>query len=442
MRHLSGHRSGAMRGIARTRFGASLLVLCLLLIAGCRGEETGGDVNGKKTVRLFILFLSTQQNDFYRWAEQTFEARNPGTDIIIEQFPGSSLKDFEIKLRLRFASRHDPDLVMANENVIAPLAKLGLMDRAPSYIVERVQTNSLNEMARQAPYVDGVCYGIATDAAWQVLFYNKDHFREVGLDPERPPQTWDELIQYADKLTVRDRAGNVIRAGFSLRKTGFKPGTAEKWYTFLLSAGGRPYDEAGTRAMFNSEEGRRALDLYRTILDRKIDAVTHEGDQPGFGQGTVSMFYREVHVIRWLRETHPEMDFGVAPLPRGPLSISSGGAYTMSVSKRSKHRDVAWRFIEFLTSDEAYSRYVGIGGVLPMIKSVAESPVVQQDTLLQVFLKQPVASVGHFPHVQRAAEVTGAYFERFIYGLMTRDEFLAKAERDVNAILAANKTDE
>jgi multiple sugar transport system substrate-binding protein len=416
-----------------------LALLCLALLAGCRGGDAGGDVDGKRTVRLFILFLSTQQNDFYRWAEETFEARNPGTDVIIEQFPGSSLKDFEIKLRLRFASRHEPDLVMANENVIAPLATLGLMDRAPSYIVERVETNSLNEMAKRAPYVDGVCYGIATDAAWQVLFYNKDHFREVGLDPERPPQTWEELIAYADRLAVRDRTGKVVRAGFSLRKTGFKPGTAEKWFTFLYSAGGRAFDDDGTRALFNSPEGRRALDLYQTILARDIDDVTHEGDQGGFGQGTVSMFYREVHVIRWLRENHPQMDFGVAPLPEGPLSISSGGAYTMGVAKRSKHRDVAWRFIEFLTSDEAYSRYVAIGGVLPMIRSVAESPAVQQDTLLQVFLDQPARSPGHFPHVQRAAEITGAYLERHLYGLMTRDEFLTRAERDVNAILAANR---
>ncbi len=245
--------------------------------------------------------------------------------------------------------------------------------------------------------------------------------------------------QYADKLTIRDRTGKVIRAGFSLRKTGFKPGTAEKWYTFLFSAGGRPFSEGGTQATFNTPEGRRALDFYRTILDRKIDAVTHEGDQPGFGQGRVSMFYREVHVIRWLRETHPEMHFGVAPLPAGPYSVSSGGAYTMSVAKRSAHRDVAWRFIEFLTSDEAYSRYVSIGGVLPMLKSVAETPAVQQDTMLQVFLKQPVASPGNFPHIQRAAEVTGAYFERFIYGLATRDAFLARAERDVNAVLAPNR---
>ena len=420
-------------------FGAALAALALLApLGGCGGDRAARP--GVKTVRLFILFLSPGQADYFRWAEQTFEARNPGVDVVVEQFPGTSLKDFEIKLRLRFASRREPDLMMANENVIGPLAGLGLLDPAPAVIRRRVETNSLNEMVRRAPYVADTLYGIATDAAWQALYYNKAHFREVGLDPERPPRTWDELLAYADRLTVRAPDGRPTRAGFSLRKTGFKPGTAEKWFTFVSSAGGAPFSDDGTRATLSTPAAREALAFYRAVLDRRIDSIDLEGDQGGFGQGRVTMFFREVHVIRWLRETHPEIDFGVAPLPAGQGgSVSSGGAYVMSVARSSPNRAEAWGFVEFLTSDEAYARYLGVGGILPTLRSVAERPEVQADSALQVFLRQQVASPGHFPLVQRASEITGAYLERFIYGLMPADEVLRRAERDVNAVLEANR---
>ncbi len=422
------------------RFALAAVLLAAAL-TGCRGGEAA-ERPGVRTVRLFILFLSPSQADFYRWAEQTYEARHPGVDIVVEQFPGASLKDFEIKLRLRFAARREPDLVMANANVLAPLAELGLLDPTPERLVRHVETNSVNELVRTSCYTGGVCYGVPTDAAWQAMYYNKAMFRRAGLDPERPPQTWDELLAMADRLTVRSPSGAPTVAGFSLRKTGFKPGTAEKWFTFLLSAGGAPFSPDGTRATLDTPAAREALAFYRAVLDRRIDALTLEGDQGGFGEGQVAILFREAHMIRWLRETHPEIEFGVAPLPKGPdgkPGVSSGGSYLMAVSDASRYKADAWGFTEFLVSDSAYARYIGIGGVVPVVKSVAALPELRRDPALAVFLDQPAVSIGHFPLVQRASEITGAYLERYLYGLIPADEMLTRANRDANAVLDANR---
>jgi len=387
------------------------------------------------------LLISSQQVDFFRWAEATYEAQHPDVNVIIEQFPGSSLKDFEIKLRLRFSSQKEPDLMAATDYMLTPLARLGLLAEAPETIEQMVQQNSLNEMAQRAPYIDGRLYGIVNDAGWQALYYNKAMFREAGLDPERPPQTWDELLDAADRLTIRRSDGTIERAGLSIRKTGFKAGTAEKWYTFLFSAGGQPFSDDGTRAAFNSPEGRDALGLYDTVLfDRHIDSVTQEGDQQGFGQGRVAMFFREIHVVRWLDEYYPDLDYGVAPLPSRAGSVSSGSTNFYAVSESTEHKDEAWRFIQFLMEDEAYSRYVSIGGVLPLTRSVAESPPFTADSVMQVFLSQEVRSPGAFPMVPRASDIMGGYLEQFAYGRIEADELLERAERDVNAVLARNRT--
>jgi sn-glycerol 3-phosphate transport system substrate-binding protein len=54
----------------------------------------------------------------------------------------------------------------------------------------------------------GKTWGIPFQRSTVVLFYNKDAFKEAGLDPDRPPQTWTQMREYAQKLTKRDAVGN------------------------------------------------------------------------------------------------------------------------------------------------------------------------------------------------------------------------------------------
>jgi multiple sugar transport system substrate-binding protein len=305
-----------------------------------------------------------------------------------------------------------------------------------------VEENSLNSMVRTGGIFDGTHYGLVSDAVWAALYYNKDMFREAGLDPEQPPRTWDELVAYADRLTLRDAEGNPTRAGFSLRKSGYKAGTAEKWVSFVYSAGGRAFNEEGTYAAFNSEAGRAALDLYHTMLfEKKIDSVELEGDQQGFGQERVAMFIREAHVIRWLQENYPDLDFGVAPFPRRDTSLTAGGTYMFAVSADSPSPDAAWRFAQFLRSDPGYTRYTGIGGIIPSSESVADLPRYRDSPHMSAFLEQPARSPGGFPRANRAMDVLGAYIERFCYGRIDAQDMLDRAERDVNATLAPNRRD-
>ena len=153
----------------------ALLLACSLLLSSCgSGNQRATTSDGRVPVRVFLLLISTKQVGYYRWAEQTYEAEHPDVDIIIEQFPGSSLKDFGIKLRLRFSSKKAPDVFFAEEMVIAEYARLGLLAPAPSYIERMVEENSINEMARRAPYIDDICYGITNASVWTVLYYNKE----------------------------------------------------------------------------------------------------------------------------------------------------------------------------------------------------------------------------------------------------------------------------
>lgn len=61
--------------------------------------------------------------------------------------------------------------------------------------------------------VDGKTYAVPFAPDVSVLLYNKDHYSEVGLDPDTPPTTWDELVEYSQKLTTDDHYGYVYAGG-------------------------------------------------------------------------------------------------------------------------------------------------------------------------------------------------------------------------------------
>lgn len=425
----------------RQRYLSTLVLLATLALfnVGCQADRHALTPEGKVPVRFSVLLISVQQTAFFQWAEEEFERRNPDIDLIFEQFPGSSLKDFEIKMRLRFASGQSPDVFGASEHVAADFARLGLLSPAPPALVAAMDTLALNEAVRNAPIVDGTTIGVTSDIVPTALYYNKRMFREAGLDPEQPPTNWAELLDYAERLTIRDEDGRLVQAGISLRKTGFKPGTAEKFLTFVYSAGGRMFDDAGTQTYINSPAGRAALEFYKAVLfDRQLDSVHLEGDQQGFGQERVAMFIREIHVDRWLRTNYPTVEFGVAPLPANPESISAGGAYVYVVSGESPFTEAAWKWVSFISSPEIYGRYAAIGGMIPVLKPVAEA-LSANDPTMQVFMKQALRPIKPFPRMQQALEILGAYIERYCYGQMTIDEVLTRSEREINALLSTNR---
>src|SRR3546814_9554899 len=67
----------------------------------------------------------------------------------------------------------------------------------------------------------GKTWGIPFQRSTIVMYWNKEAFQEAGLDPETPPQNWNELVEYGQKLTKRDASGNVARWGVQIPSSGF-----------------------------------------------------------------------------------------------------------------------------------------------------------------------------------------------------------------------------
>jgi sn-glycerol 3-phosphate transport system substrate-binding protein len=199
--------------------------------------------------------------------------------------------------------------------------------------------------------IDGHTWGIPFQRSTIVLYYNKDAFRDAGLDPEKPPADWAEHASFAEKTTKRD-GDRVTRWGVQIPATGF---TYWLYQALVAQAGAELSNGNGTAVTFNSPEAVDALQ-YWIDLTTKYHAhppgIADWGTTPrDFLEGKVSMIWTTTGNLSNIK-ANAKFPFGVAMLPamkrRG--SPTGGGNFHLFKSATPAQQQAAVRFLKWLTS--------------------------------------------------------------------------------------------
>jgi multiple sugar transport system permease protein len=213
-------------------------------------------------------------------------------------------------------------------------------------------------------------YGVPLTVDVRVLWINSNVFRSAGLVDEkgdpRPPKDWDELREYANKLTLYYTPGDKHSG---IQRLGFGPNYGNSWlYLYAWQAGGEMMNPDRTKITMTSPPVVRALKFMTDVADdvggiAQVNAF-HDSAQGGildpFLTGRCAMKVDCDPFIRWIADWKPDMDFMVcgAPLPKDrvaagekPIGWSGGFAWTIPVT--SRHKEAAFRFIQFMSSWEA-----------------------------------------------------------------------------------------
>jgi ABC-type glycerol-3-phosphate transport system substrate-binding protein len=215
-------------------------------------------------------------------------------------------------------------------------------------------------------------YAIPFNQSVQVLYYNKSAFENAGLDPEKPPKTWDDVIEYGKKLTRDFNGDNKIDQWgvlISLEGVfGFTP--------LIRQLGGEFLNEDRTQALFNSEAGVQVMkllqDMVYTYRIMPSNWTLFEGAN-AFLSGKIAMGPITCAGIKYAEENLP-WDLGIAPLPYiKNKSVLLGGAGIVVFAKQSSKRKAALSFIQWLTNRENCIRWHEETGYLPLRKSAIES---------------------------------------------------------------------
>ena len=178
----------------------------------------------------------------------------------------------------------------------------------------------------QNSYYDGHIYSIPFQRSTIIMYYNKDAFRAAGLDPETPPTTWEELADYAQKLTVRDENGNVTQWGVQISTNDpfmFSPFALQN-----SENGENLMTSDGKAALFDTEGNAEALQ-FLVDLSQKYQAmpegvIVWADSTSNFMAGTAAMLYMSSgSLTNVLKNT--DFEVGTCFLPAGKRYGSATG---------------------------------------------------------------------------------------------------------------------
>lgn len=296
---------------------------------------------------------------------------------------------------------------------------------------------------------DGVTYGLPQFLSVQELYYNKTYFAEVGLDPEHPPATTDEFIEYAVQLTTDNRAGTIFRLQ--------NPDDILIYYfIFLNAAGGGLYDDLNN-PLVNSPESRMVLqffvDLWNSggMSDKSLGMEDNVTLTLEFCQERVAMSFGWPFTYNFvLNDERCQIDpdvWDLALIPSmNPEKVKSGtvdGSQGFGISQFSQNKEAAWELLKFFATDEWQKRMAIESGWLPWSYAVLDDPAVQEaNKPAVVFQEQSQYPIDRFgtPWYTEAQDVIGLNVHQAMFGEISVDQALEDAQARMEEIVARFQT--
>jgi multiple sugar transport system substrate-binding protein len=193
-------------------------------------------------------------------------------------------------------------------------------------------------------------------------------FSQAGIT--KPPETVDEMISMAEKLTQRKSDDTITTQGIDLRLSGGGFGTSQKyWAQAMIPYGAEVLhsDDDKYEAGYNNDQGVAALNLYiDAVYTKKVSTFDAKHDAEGFGLGQAAMFQRESWVCDYLAENAPDIKYDVFPMPKGPGGWGTvANTLGLGVTSSSKHQDDVYEFVKWLTNEENTAKTYAISGWQP-----------------------------------------------------------------------------
>ncbi len=232
---------------------------------------------------------------------------------------------------------------------------------------------------------EGTQWGVPIAFSTKALYWNKELFREAGLDPEKPPTTWAEEIEYA--RMIKEKTG---KAGYGLPAKTFD-NTMHQFLHWVYTNNGKVVDDEGN-IVLDSPEVLAALQAYKDITPYSVEGATaYEQNEIRaiFLDGSVGMIQAAVSSAFLLKDT--DIDWGVTDLPLGPDAEGKGTLLitdSLAVFKDSGVEEKAVEFAKFITQPKIQEEYEagGLAGLTPLRPSAAVDAMVAADPYWQPYI--------------------------------------------------------
>lgn len=355
----------------------ALFIVGLAVFTGC---SVGRQVNDNGVVTITLSGWSNLlEKQLLQRVIDEFEVQNPQIkvryDAIADQYMDV--------LKTRLIGETAADVFYLDALEAPGLISPGVLEPLNKYISQDFDLADFEPKLLNAFQRDGIIYGLPKDFSTLVLFYDKKAFADAGLS--HPPRTWDQLREYARKLTIDNNDEGIERYGL-----GIIPELARQ--AFVVEAFGGKLVDAEGKATFASAESLKGLQLLvdQYLNDKSAAQPSDVGTTSGseiFGQGKAAMVIEGSWLISYLKDTFPNLEYATAEVPT--INDKDGTmAYTVAyvMNKKSNHKFAAWKLIAYLTGKQGMKSWTSGGFALPTRKSIAAQLGYENTPLYSPFI--------------------------------------------------------
>ncbi|MGQ9630177.1 MAG: extracellular solute-binding protein [bacterium] len=426
-------------GSKGVRVGIAVSILVVLVACGLA-------LSGTIEVWIENENMDRSQHRNWTWIYDEYE-RMTGEKLKVVFVPyDEALK----KYIAAFAAGKAPDIIGIDRSWMPEFLKNDLLAPFPADLQKKWESLALP--LTETLKIEGKVYGLPFGGDIYQLTYNKDMFREAGLDPNRPPETWDEFRSYAKKLTKSDPDGKITRVGYAIRYMGHPHGIVHKHLWAVWSSGAElidpPYVLRGGKAAFNNEAGKASVELIiKMLYEDKSTAFGFPDPRDAFIERKAAMQISEgVSIATRAPKEAPDMDWGVALPPYRKVKATNFNTHPdLCVTSTSGKKDLAFKFLDYLMRPEillyasltADIHNLGFG-TLSLAKDVYKHPFFAYNPYYKQTME--MSRYGRaYPinvHLSEVFEIFGSNVINAWQKKITVEEALAKAEKEINAVLA------
>jgi sn-glycerol 3-phosphate transport system substrate-binding protein len=327
-----------------------------------------------------------------------------------------------------------------------------MIDKDPTFDLGAFMPQVLNYYV-----VDGKLYSMPFNSSNAILFYNKDMFAAAGLDPNKPPTTYEELIAAAKALTKKDANGNIITSGITwpLHCWFFEQYLALQDAPLVNNNNGRT--GAPTKAAFNNDAALKYLNMWKELADNDYMVNTKKEDWTGarklFLSQSVGMLMTSTSDVTALNNDGKENGFEVgaaflptpADSPKGGVVIG-GGSLWMIDGNPQDELNATWEFVKFMAEPAQQIKWHKGTGYFPVRKDAVqellnsgyygENPDHIVALMQLLFAKQDYntngAIMGVFPEFRNTFENN---VEKMLNGQLTPEQVLENTAKTTDELL-------
>jgi len=281
-----------------------------------------------------------------------------------------------------------PDVIVVDGTQVASWGNMGVLNPLDDFLTEAgINQDDYFEPCWNQCVYDGTIYALsaAVDPNF-ALVWNKHHFRQAGLDPDRPPRTIKELEEYTVKLTKWDEKGEIDQLGFLPT---YVPHGSIATLTWGWTFGGEFYNPQTEEFTCDDPRVVEAMEWIIHMQDRFGGMEKVLNFEQGFGFSSQTPFNRRdlsmsiayIAYVQDIVKFAPDLEFGIGPMPKkegGDMGSEWIGGWTMAIPKGQRGNEKeAFELIRWMCGSKEGTQFVA--KTMKLFPAYRNSPFFEED---------------------------------------------------------------